>query len=252
MQQRVAAGERLAFDQRDITCVGDAIEVRLNAWHEDLNPVLGGVVHALRCDLPPELGAHVRIDAGGLQARRQPWVVPSYDANFALIIVHGADRRETLDRLISVLQDGLEVRGDDALQTNLQPILGLVTLMRALPAETAFRTDTSLLWMAITAIVEAQKSAVLARVPRYPRRPTPNHPALVARLLGAALEAGFAHPSRLLAFYLKRLTQAHQRPLTNLEVLWQLAAELDVPLFEEESQRGLALQRGHGRAMGGG
>ena len=134
------------------------------------------------------------------------------------------------------------MRGDDALQTNLQPILGLVTLMRALPAETAFRTDTSLLWMALTAIVEAQKPAVLARVPRYPRRPTPNHPALVARLLGATLEAGFAHPSRLLAFYLKRLTQLHKRPLTTLEVLWQLAAELDVPLFEEESQRGLALQ----------
>ena len=246
MQQRVAAGERLAFDQRDITCVGDAIEVRLNAWHEDLNPVLGGVVHALRCNLPPELGAYVRIDAGGLQARRQPWVVPSYDANFALIIVHGADRHETLERLVSVLQDGLEVRGDDALQTNLQPILGLVTLMRALPAETAFRTDTSLLWMALTAIVEAQKSAVLARVPRYPRRPTPNHPSLVARLLGATLEAGFAHPSRLLAFYLKRLTQPHKRPLTTLEVLWQLAAEMDVPLFEEERRRGLALQRAMG------
>lgn len=243
LQQRVAAGERLGFGQRDVTCVGDAIEVRLNAWHEDLNPVLGGVVHALRCDLPPELGAHVRIDAGGLQARRQPWVVPSYDANFALIIVHGADRRETLDRLISVLQDGLEVRGDDELQTNLQPILGLVTLMRALPAETAFRTDTSLLWMAFTAVVEAQKPAVLARIPRYPRRPTTHHPALVARLLGATLEAGFAHPSRLLAFYLKRLTQPHKRPLTTLEGLWQLADEMDVPLFEEERQRGLALQR---------
>ncbi len=243
MQQRVAAGERLSFDQRDIACVGDAIEVRLNAWHEDLNPVLGGVVHALRCNLPPELGAHVRIDAGGLQERRGPWVVPSYDANFALIIVHGADRHETLDRLVSVLQDGLEVTGDAELQTNLQPILGLVTLMRALPAETAFRTDTSLLWMALTAGVEAQKSAVLARVPRYPRRPTPNHPALVARLLGATLEAGFAHPSRLLTFYLKRLTQLRKRPLTTLEVLWQLAVELDVPLFEEERQRGLALQR---------
>ena len=243
MQQRVAAGERLAFDQQDITCVGDAIEVRLNAWHEDLNPVLGGVVHALRCDLPPEFGAHVRIDAGGLQARRQPWVVPSYDANFVLIIVHGADRHEALDRLVSVLQDGLEVRGDDELQTNLQPILGLVTLMRALPAETAFRTDTSLLWMAFTAIVEAQKSDVMARVPRYPRRPTPNDPALVARLLSATLEAGFAHPSRSLAFYLKRLTQPHKRPLTTLEVLWQLAAELEVPLFEEERQRGLALQQ---------
>lgn len=243
MQQRVAAGERLAFDQRDITCVGDAIEVRLNAWHEDLNPVLGGVVHALRCDLPPELDAHVRIDAGGLQERRQPWVVPSYDANFALVIVHGADRRETLDRLIGVLQDGLEVRGDDELQTNLHPILGLVTLMRALPAETAFRTDTSLLWMALTAIVEAQKPAMLARVPRYPRRPTSNHPALVARLLDAVLAAGFAHPSRLLTFYLKRLTQPYKRPLTTLEVLWQLADALDVPLFEEERQRGFALQR---------
>ena len=243
MQQRVAAGERLAFDQRDITCVGDAIEVRLNAWHEDLNPVLGGVVHALRCDLPPELGVHVRIDAGGLQARRQPWVVPSYDANFALMIVHGADRHETLDRLIGVLRDGLEVRGDAGLQTNLQPILGLVTLMRSLPAETAFRTDTSLLWMALTAVVEVQKPGVLTRIPRYPRRPTPNHPALVARLLGATLEAGFAHPSRLLTFYLKRLAQAHKRPLTALEVLWQLAAELEVPLFEEERQRGLALQR---------
>ena len=242
MQQRVAAGERLAFDQRDVTCVGDAIEVRLNAWHEDLNPVLGGVVQTLRCDQPPELGAHVRIDAGGLQTRRQPWVVPSYDANFALIIVHGADRRETLDRLISVLQNDLEVRGDDALQTNLQPILGLVTLMRALPAETAFRTDTSLLWMAFAAVVEAQKPSVLGRVPRYPRCPAPNDPALVARLLGATLQAGFAHPSRLLAFYLKRLTQAQQRPLTTLEVLWQLAAELEVPLFKEERQRGLALR----------
>ena len=242
MQQRIAAGERLAFSQADISCMGDAIEVRLNAWHEDLNPVLGGVVHAMRCDLPPELGAHVRVDAGGLQERRQPWIVPSYDANFALIIVHGADRHETLDRLLGALQEGLDVRGDSELQTNLQPIAGLATLMRALPAETAFRTDTSLLWMALTAIVEAQKDSVQARLPRYPRRPSANHPALVARLLGATLEAGFAHPSRLLNFYLRRLSQVRRRPLTTLEVLWQLADELDVTLFEEERQRGLALQ----------
>ena len=242
MQQRIAAGERLAFGQGDISCVGDAIEVRLNAWHEDLSPVLGGVVHALRCDPPSKLGAHVRIDAGGLQGRRKPWVVPSYDANFALIIVHGADRHEALDRLLRVLQDSLDVRGDAELQTNLQPIVGLATLMRALPAETAFRTDTSLLWMALTAIVEAQKSSVLARVPHYPRRQTSNHPALVARLLGATLEAGFAHPSRLLTFYLKRLTQVRKRSLTTLEVLWQLADELGETLFEEERQRSLALQ----------
>ena len=242
MQQRIAAGERLAFNQDDISCVGDAIEIRLNAWHEDLNPVLGGVVHALRCDLPPDLGAHVRIDAGGLLERRQPWVVPSYDANFALIIAHGADRHETLDRLLRVLRDGLEVSGDAELQTNLQPILGLATLMRALPAETSFRTDTSLMWMGLTAIVEAQKSGVLARVPRYPRRQTANHPALVARLLGATLEVGFARPSRLLTFYLKRLGQVRKRSLTTLEVLWQLADELGETMFEEERERGFALK----------
>ena len=242
MQQRIAAGERLAFDQDDVSCVGDAIEVRLNAWHEDLNPVLGGVVHALRCDLPRDFGAHVRIEAGGLLERRQPWVVPSYDANFALIIVHGADRHEALDRLLRVLQDGLEVRGDTELQTNLQPIVGLATLMRALPAETAFRTDSSLMWMALTAIVEAEKSSVLARVPGYPRRQAANRPALVARLLGATLHAGFAHPSRLLTFYLKRLLQEPRRSLTALEVLWQLADDLGVALFEEERQRGVALR----------
>ena len=243
MQQRIAAGERLAFDQEDVSCAGDAIEVRLNAWHEDLNPVLGGVVHALRCDLPPDLAPHVRVDAGGLLERRKPWVIPSYDANFALIIVHGADRHEALDRLLTVLRDGMEVRGDAELQTNLQPIVGLATLMRALPAETAFRTDTSLMWMALTAVVEVQKSSVLARVPHFPRRQTANRPALAARLLGATLEAGYAHPSRLLTFYLKRLVQKRKRSLTALEVLWQLADELGETQYEEERQRGLALQQ---------
>src|SRR2546428_506771 len=41
LQQRVAAGEKLSFGQADISFTGDAIEVRLNAWHEDLSPVLG-------------------------------------------------------------------------------------------------------------------------------------------------------------------------------------------------------------------
>ncbi|MBM3225313.1 MAG: hypothetical protein FJZ47_16130, partial [Candidatus Tectomicrobia bacterium] len=54
-QQRVAAGEKLSFRQEDITCVGDAIEVRLNAWHEDLSPVLGGAVHQLRLEPPAAL-----------------------------------------------------------------------------------------------------------------------------------------------------------------------------------------------------
>jgi acetyl-CoA carboxylase biotin carboxylase subunit len=243
LQQRVAAGEKLPFHQDDITFVDDAIEVRLNAWHEDLSPVLGGVVHQLRLAPAPALAPHVRLDAGGLLQRRQPWIVPSYDANFALLIVTGSERYETLTRLIAVLEEGLEIRGNTELKTNVQPILGLLTLMRALPPETEFRTDTSLLWTALTAVVAAQKQTVLSLVPDFPRRPGAHDPAVLARLLRATLEAGFAHPSRLLTYYLQRLTCPHPRPLAPLEVLWQLAAELAVPLYAEERALGVALQQ---------
>ena len=206
LQQRVAAGENLSFQQEDITFVGDAIEVRLNAWHEDLSPVLGGVVHTLRLTPAAAHAPYVRLDAGGLLQRRQPWIVPSYDANFALLIVTGSERHEALMRLIALLEEGLEIRGNAELKTNVQSVLGLLTLMRALPPETEFRTDTSLLWMALAALVVTQKHAVLSQVPAFPRRPGTHDSALLARLLRATLEAGFAHPSRLLTYYLQRLT----------------------------------------------
>ena len=242
LQQRVAAGEHLTFRQDDITFVGDAIEVRLNAWHEDLSPVLGGVVHELRLTPPLALEPHVRLDASGLLQRRQPWIVPSYDANFALLIVTGHERHETLERLIAVLEGGLKISGNTELKTNVQPVLGLLTLMHALPPETEFRTDTSLLWMALTAIVETQKQTVLALVPDFPRRPGAHDPALFARLLRATLEAGFAHPSRLLTYYIQRLMHPAPRPVAALEVLWQLATALAVPLCEEERAQAVALQ----------
>lgn len=239
-QQRVAAGEKLPFRQADITYEGDAIEVRLNAWHEDLSPVLGGVIHKLSLTAPADVQTYVRLDAGGLLQRRQSWVVPSYDANFALLIVTGQQRYEVLERLIAILDQALQIRGNAELQTNVQPILGLLTLMRALPPETDFRTDTSLVWMALTAVLETQKHQVLSLVPDFPRQLQPHHPARFARLLRATLETGFAHPSRLLAYYLKRLQQPHARPVAALEVLWQLAKELHVPLFAEEEVQGAA------------
>src|SRR5438093_306497 len=140
LQQRVAAGEKLTFRQADISFIDDAIEVRLNAWHEDLSPVLGCVVHNLRLTAPAEREPHVRLDASGLLQRRQPWIVPSYDANFALLIVTGRERHETLERLITVLGGSLEISGNPELQTNVQPIPGLLTLMHALPPDTEFRT----------------------------------------------------------------------------------------------------------------
>jgi acetyl-CoA carboxylase biotin carboxylase subunit len=242
-QQRVAAGEKLDFQQRDITFTGDAIEVRLNAWHEDLSPILGGVLYELRLDAPPERHNYIRVDASGLLQRQQPWTVPGYDANFALLIVSGADRRQSLDHLLALLDTDLQVRGNAALQTNLQPMIGLLTLMRALPPETEFRTDTSLLWMGMTAVLEAQKKAVLDRLPRFPRQPEPYDAARFARLQRGTLEVGFAFPSRLLTFYLKRLTQVAARPLTPLEVLWALAEDFNIPLFEEERQQGMVLRQ---------
>ncbi len=243
LQQRVAAGEKLDFQASDITFGGDAIEVRLNAWHEDLSPVLGGVVHALHLDPAPAWRDQVRIDASGLLQRHSSWIIPSYDANFALIIVSSTTRHDTLDRLIAVLDAALHVDGNTELHTNLQPILGILTLMRALPPETAFRTDTSLMWMALVAVVAAQRHAILSLLPAFPRRPEAYDTAVFARLLRQVLHTGFAHPSRLLAYYVKRLTQAEARPLAPLEVLWHLAAELGVPLHEEEQHQGAALQQ---------
>jgi acetyl/propionyl-CoA carboxylase alpha subunit len=246
LQQRVAAGEMLNFQQPDITCVGDAIEVRLNAWHEDLNPVLGGVVKTLRFHVKPwvDLQGRLRVDASGLIQRKTPWTVPSYDANFALIIVSGASRHETLDLMLVALQKALDLQGNAELNTNLQPLVGMLRWMRALPSETAFRTDTSLLWMAMVAVIVAQKDSVLSQIPRFPRRAEPYDASRLSRLIQCTLETGLAHPSRLLAYYLQRLAHLRAlggRPLADLEVLWQLADELQVPMYEEEKQIGEAL-----------
>jgi acetyl/propionyl-CoA carboxylase alpha subunit len=242
-QQRVAAGERLAFQQEHITWVGDAMEVRLNAWHEDLSPVLGGVLHTFRRTPRAASQAPVRIDAGGLLQRQEAWAIPSYDANFALVIGSGARRYDTLDSLIATLETGLHISGNAAFHTNLQPVLGLLTLMRALPPETAFRTDMSLLWMALVGVVIAHQQSVLELVPPLPRLPSADDSALCTRVLRTTLAVGFAHPSRLLTYYIKRLMQPAARPLAPLEVMWQLAAELRVPLYEEERQQSEALQR---------
>jgi len=122
--------------------------------------------------------------------------------------------------------------------------VGMLTWMRALPAETAFRTDSSLSWMAMVAVITAQKDKVLSQIPSFPRRLVPYDTSRLARLIRQTLAMGFAHPSRLLAYYVERLTRLRKpdaRPLTDLEILWQLAEEFGVPMYEEEAQCGKAL-----------
>jgi acetyl/propionyl-CoA carboxylase alpha subunit len=243
LQLRVAAVEKINFQQSDITFTGDAIEVRVNAWNEDLKPVLGGVVDSLGFELPPELKDNVRIEAGGLLERREPWVIPNYDANFTLIIVSSHDRHKTLKLMINILETALQVDGNHVMHTNVQPVIGLLTLMQALPPETEFRTDTSFIWMALVAVVAAHKPDVTALVPTFPRKLDLYDGTRFSRILDETIRAGFAEPSRLLTFYIHRLTQQTLRPLAPLEILFQLAEFLGLTLYEEERYQKDAFQK---------
>ena len=246
LQQRVAAGEKFDFEQSDITFAGDAMEVRVNAWKEDLRPVLGGIVNSVDFELPPKLKGDVRIEAGGLLQRRTPWVVPNYDANFLLIIVSSPNRQETLKTLLTILEDALYIDGNVKMQTNVQPLIGLLTLMLALPPDTEFRSDMCCIWVAMVAAVAAHETEVTQLVPKLRRKWDARDDIRYARVIAETISAAFSAPSRLLTFYIQRLTDKMRRPLVPLETLFQLAEYLGVRLYREERHQKDALQKAIG------
>ncbi|WP_327684011.1 acetyl/propionyl/methylcrotonyl-CoA carboxylase subunit alpha [Streptomyces sp. NBC_00467] len=98
-QLRVAAGEELPYEQKDITLTGHALEARICA--EDPSRGFlpsGGTVVAL--DEPH--GGGVRTDSG-LTAGTD--VGSTYDPMLSKVIVHGRDRAEALARLRRALAD---------------------------------------------------------------------------------------------------------------------------------------------------
>ncbi|MGI8650123.1 MAG: acetyl-CoA carboxylase biotin carboxylase subunit [Rubrobacter sp.] len=87
---RVAAGEPLSFEQRDVSWRGHAIEVRLNAEDpaQDFAPSPGEVTV-----YEEPGGPGVRVDS----SLREPGLVPeSYDPLIAKLIVRGSDRKAAL------------------------------------------------------------------------------------------------------------------------------------------------------------
>jgi len=91
-QIRVAAGQPLSFNQKDLTVSGHAIEVRLNAERlPNFAPSPGRIsqYHA-----PGGLG--VRMDSAIYDGYSIP---PYYDSLIGKLIVHGRDRPEALARL---------------------------------------------------------------------------------------------------------------------------------------------------------
>ncbi len=97
-QLRVAAGEKLPLQQRQIKCVGHAVEARVCAEDADNSfaPSLGPII-AYR-----EPGvANVRIDTGVTAGSE---ITPYYDSLIAKVVCHSNTRAEAIDGLTAALQ----------------------------------------------------------------------------------------------------------------------------------------------------
>jgi len=92
-QIRLAAGERLEFDSKDIQIRGHAIECRINAEDPDRDfmPCPGKLNQFI-----PSGGPGIRVDTHVYTG----YVIPSFhDSLVAKIIATGADRNETIIRM---------------------------------------------------------------------------------------------------------------------------------------------------------
>jgi acetyl-CoA/propionyl-CoA carboxylase biotin carboxyl carrier protein len=98
-QIRIAAGDPLGFEQRDVRTGGHAIEVRLYAEDAEAGflPATGSIVAA---HWPA--GDGIRIDTGIATGDE---VTARFDPMLAKIVAHGADRREALARLAAALDE---------------------------------------------------------------------------------------------------------------------------------------------------
>ena len=99
LQIRVANGEKLPITQDDVKLNGWAIECRINAEdpQSDFSPCLG-VIKGLHT---PK-GDGVRIDSGVIVGSE---ITPYFDSMIAKLIVHGKDRKTTIEKTIKALNE---------------------------------------------------------------------------------------------------------------------------------------------------
>ncbi len=96
-QIRIAAGERLSYEQQDLIARGHAIECRINAESSDFTPAAGTLREV---DMPG--GCGMRVDSGAYAGLV---VSPFYDSLLAKIIAHGTDRTQAIQRMSAALAD---------------------------------------------------------------------------------------------------------------------------------------------------
>ena len=96
-QLRVASGEPLPASQDEITCTGNAVEVRVNAEDpaKKFLPRTGTIEHLAW----PE-GEGVRVDTG---VRSGSEITPFYDSMIAKMIGFGATREQAIGRLVDAI-----------------------------------------------------------------------------------------------------------------------------------------------------
>ena len=97
-QIKVAAGEKLAFRQRDIQLKGHAIECRINAEDPfNFTPSPGRIT-----SYHPPGGPGIRVDS---HAYANYFVPPNYDSMIGKVISYGSDRAQALARMRIALSE---------------------------------------------------------------------------------------------------------------------------------------------------
>ena len=98
-QIRIAAGEKLGYEQKDIKINGHAIECRINAedWERNFMPSPGTVE-----DIHFPGGPGIRVDSHIYSQYKIP---PFYDSLIAKLIAHGKNRDEAIERMRRALNE---------------------------------------------------------------------------------------------------------------------------------------------------
>ncbi len=103
---RVAAGERLAFAQKDVKRNGWAMECRINA-EDPFRKFLPSIGRLVKYIPPPEEPGAVRVDTGVYEGGE---ISMYYDSMIAKLITHGADRAQAIARMRDAL-NAFVIRG---------------------------------------------------------------------------------------------------------------------------------------------
>ncbi|MCL1860296.1 MAG: acetyl/propionyl/methylcrotonyl-CoA carboxylase subunit alpha [Proteobacteria bacterium] len=102
---RVAAGEPLAFAQKDVKINGWAMECRINA-EDPFRGFLPSTGRLVKFRAPPE-SKSVRVDTGVFEGGE---ISMHYDSMIAKLVVHGATREQAIERMRDAL-NGFVIRG---------------------------------------------------------------------------------------------------------------------------------------------